>query len=139
MQPLDLAQCKASFEVEPHDEYPRVLRHVLLTITHPLHQPGRTARPFARLSAFHIRPYAAKAEFLAIMDDESDELQKFGVALFDRYGKIKSSLIDGKKGNGCWGAELNGRDIMYILDLEVDPNVSLSSCDRSLFSSVFFF
>ncbi len=47
---------------------------------------------------------------------------RFGVALFDRYGKIKSSLVDGKKGNGCWGAELNKQDIMYILDMQVDPN-----------------
>jgi len=71
------------------------------------------------------------------MDSESDELQKFGVALFDRYGRIKSSLADWKKGNGCWGAELNRKDIMYVLDVEVDPNVSLSSPDTKEFVLTF--
>jgi len=127
-QPLDVAQCKASFKVEPHDEYPRVLQHIILTITHPLQTV-----PLAKLTAIHIRPYAAYGEFLAIMDSESDELQKFGIALFDRYGKIKSSLVDGKKGNGCWGAELNRQDIVYVLDMEVVPSVSLSSRDMTVF------
>jgi hypothetical protein len=131
LQPLDLAQCKASINVVRHDEYPRVLEHVILTVTHPLYQPETIVHPdgfsetvpLAKLTAIQIRPYAANSEFLAIMDSESDELQKFGVALFDRYGRIKSSLVDGNRGNGCWGFELNKRDIMYVLDVEVGLNM----------------
>ena len=66
------------------------------------------------------------------MDPESNELQQFGVALFNRYGKTMSLLVDGKKVNGCWGTKSNRQDIMYILDLEV-VQVAFSSWDRSLF------
>jgi hypothetical protein len=133
LQPLDLTQCKASFEVEPHDEHPRVLEHIFLTITHPLRRSAHQPIPIAWLTAFRIRPYAANAEFLAIMDSESDELQQFGATLFDRYGKIKSTLVDGRKGNGCWGPELNRQDIIYIMDVKVEPKVCVSSCDWSMF------
>jgi hypothetical protein len=144
--PLDLNQCKASFQVTPDDSYPSVLKHITIEVTHPAHRPTTTRykddesdetqpTPLATLTAIHIKPYAANGQFLAIMDEDSDELHQFSVALFDKYGKIRPWLIDGSRGNGCWGPELDNNDIIYVLDLEVDPDVSFfhSTCDRGTY------
>jgi hypothetical protein len=112
-----------------------VLKHITIAVTHPSHRPTTTQHkdyesdemeptPLASLTALHIKPYAADGQFLAIMDEDEDELHQFSVKLFDKHGKIRPWLIDGSKGNGCWGQELNNQDIIYVLDVNVDSDVS---------------
>ena len=45
------------------------------------------------------------------------------LSFFDRYRRIKSSLVDRNNGNGCWGVALNRQDVMYVVDVQVDPNL----------------
>ncbi|TCD68464.1 hypothetical protein EIP91_010750 [Steccherinum ochraceum] len=77
----------------------------------------------ATIEAFRIFRRKCRGSFLATMDDESDELQKFGVKLFDKNGILKPEFIenDYHKGSGCFGDELNQGTIVYVEKVEVKP------------------
>ena len=50
------------------------------------------------------------------LGDDSQELHKFSVGLFDNYSNIRLWLVDGgaKSSSGRWGAELNVGDMLYV-------------------------
>jgi hypothetical protein len=122
---LNLNQCQANFEVEAHYEHPDVLTNITVTVTQPLKR-RRINKELASLTAIRVKLYAAWGRFLAIMDEHSDELHQFSMTLFDKNGRIQPGLVDGSKGSGCWGPELNNRDIIYVMDVFVHPDVSVS-------------
>lgn len=60
-------------------------------------------------------------DFLAMMDEPSDELMQFAFALFDDNGRLKPDVQT--QGTGVWGRELSGdrtgRKIFYIEEMKV--------------------
>ncbi|KAL1722890.1 hypothetical protein EV715DRAFT_192283 [Schizophyllum commune] len=94
----------------------RFIKHVRLTATHPQHGTLGT------LEAYKIeRVYALKGHFLEYLDAKSAELSDFGEKVLDENLNVYLKLIDHEyhKGAGCWGAELNEGDIVYIHSIEV--------------------
>jgi hypothetical protein len=144
---LNLDECTAQFDVSPHDEHPRVLKNIVINVSHPSHhpdintstglqvyfgadhsesddEPEPTEAPLATLRALRITRSAARGEFHLIMDEDSDELHQFSVQLFDNDVNVRPWLFDGTKGSGCWGKEVDHGDLVYVMDLDVHPDVS---------------
>lgn len=120
MSSIDLNRCEVGFEATPDDEYPGVMVCITLDVTHPEHGS------IASLSAYKIDRTACRGSFLAVMDENSDELHQFSVTLFDKNGLVRSWLVDGgrRSGTGCWGRELNDGALIYLMDMSVKENVS---------------
>lgn len=59
------------------------------------------------------------------MDEESDELHRFSMKLFDKNGMVRPEIVDHEhhKGSGAWGRELNDGTLVYIDDVEVKDQV----------------
>ncbi|KAJ3521897.1 hypothetical protein NM688_g8954 [Phlebia brevispora] len=115
---ISLADCEAVLNTEEHPDYPDALTQITVKVTHPQH--GRVASLEALLiDRSQINP----EDFISIMDDESDELQKFAVGVFDSQARIKQRLVDHEhhKGSGCWGAEFNNGRIAYVSTVDVQP------------------
>ncbi|KAI0330692.1 hypothetical protein GY45DRAFT_733716 [Cubamyces sp. BRFM 1775] len=112
---LDIAQCTAVVQTEPHGEHPRALKHVWIEARHPTE--GRVGL----LTALHIDRDRCRGDFFGIMDEESQELSDFALTLFDRLGHLKSELVenDHLKGSGVWGRELDRGPILYVEDIQV--------------------
>ncbi|KAI5896953.1 uncharacterized protein SCHCODRAFT_02597800 [Schizophyllum commune H4-8] len=94
----------------------RFIKHVRLTATHPQYGTLGT------LEAYKIeRVYALKGHFLEYLDAKSAELSDFGEKVLDENLNVYWKLIDHEyhKGTGCWGAELNDGDIVYLHSVEV--------------------
>ncbi|KAL1666990.1 hypothetical protein GGF50DRAFT_125193 [Schizophyllum commune] len=94
----------------------RFIKHVQLYATHPQHGTLGT------LEAYKIeRVYALKGHFLEYLDAKSAELSDFGEKVLDENLNVYLKLIDHEyhKGTGCWGAEMNEGDIVYINSIEV--------------------
>lgn len=111
--------CHVSFNVQDDDENPQTLKIITVMATHPAHHG-----PVASIEAVKILRRFCKGQFLDVMDEESDEMHQFSVALFDKFGKVKPFLISEghRSGTGCWGEELNTGELIYIKDINVnDP------------------
>ncbi|KAH9849666.1 hypothetical protein C2E23DRAFT_356962 [Lenzites betulinus] len=63
-----------------------------------------------------------RSDFLEIMDEDSQELQEFSSALFDKFGRLQREIIDNEhlKGSGVWGRELDEGTLLYIFSVEVE-------------------
>ncbi|KAG6916022.1 hypothetical protein DXG01_008791 [Tephrocybe rancida] len=105
-----------SFSAEPDDENPRFLLNITMEVTHP------ELGAIASMSVIQIRRHFCGDSFLEIMDENSDELQKFSVALFDKFGRVRPWLLEpgNRRGTGCWGDELNYGELIYVLDMSVN-------------------
>ncbi|TFK87190.1 hypothetical protein K466DRAFT_575948 [Polyporus arcularius HHB13444] len=111
-----LDQCDVKIEAALHDEHPRALKHVYVDAIHPL--LGR----IGSLQAIQINRNRCNGEFLMIMDEESQELCDFALALFDENGRLRPELVDheSQKGTGVWGRELDSGMLLYVLSVRVD-------------------
>ncbi|KAJ8462685.1 hypothetical protein ONZ51_g10748 [Trametes cubensis] len=120
---LDIMQCTAKTFTEPHGEHPRVLKHVSIEARHPTE--GRVGL----LTALHIDREQCRGDFFGIMDEESQELSDFALTLFDRFGRLKSELVENDylKGSGVWGRELDRGPILYVEDIQVPEKVHYPS------------
>lgn len=106
-----------------------VLIRMLSDTTAPLLQtcnfwvyPGSGGGPIAYIRLQMIdRGAIMPGKFLESMADASDELIQFGLALFDRDGRLKAEIQS--KGTGVWGEELSGegtdRGLFYIEEMKV--------------------
>ncbi|RPD65375.1 hypothetical protein L226DRAFT_480019 [Lentinus tigrinus ALCF2SS1-7] len=114
--PLALNQCHVKFEAEPHYEYPRVLKHVNVEAIHPV--LGRVGS----LQALQINRKRCRGEFIIVMDEESQELCDFALALFDENGCFRPELVEHEyhKGTGVWGRELDNGMLLYVLSVRVN-------------------
>ncbi|KAF9027051.1 hypothetical protein BDZ89DRAFT_1113615 [Hymenopellis radicata] len=84
------------------------------TATHP------TLGEVATLSGYMIYRRMLGGDFLAMMDEESQELHEFSVTLFDKNGLLRPRFKAGyRSGTGCWGDELNEDALAYIEDITV--------------------
>ena len=129
---LNLTECTPNFTTEAHYEYPERMQYLNATLTHP--SLGELAT--ARCIQIHGRMWFKNAgDFLEIMDEDSQELNEFSVALFDKYSNVRPWLVDGgaKSGSGCWGTELSIGHMLYVKDFMVKKEVC------SFVSLVFFF
>ncbi|KAF7791161.1 hypothetical protein EIP86_002172 [Pleurotus ostreatoroseus] len=114
-----LANCQVELTSSEHYDYPEALRNISVTVSHP------ELGDVANLEALLIdRSEMPEDDFIGVMDDESDDLQKLAVDVFDLDAKVKDRIVndDHHKGTGCWGAELNDGHIIYLSDMTVaDP------------------
>ncbi|KAK0190291.1 ankyrin repeat family protein [Armillaria mellea] len=117
---VNLSQLVVDIEVNPHDESPEVLQTINMEVV----QPGSSGGRIASLDGFIISREPCGDDFHSILDEESDELQRFSVALFDKYGKVKSHIVSEgfRSGTRCWGRELNVGKIIYVVDVTVHKN-----------------
>ncbi|KAK0499412.1 ankyrin repeat family protein [Armillaria luteobubalina] len=117
---INLSQLVVDIEVNPHDESPEVLQTINMEVV----QPGSSGGRIASLDGFIIFRERCGDAFHSILDEESDELQRFSVALFDKYGKVKSHIVSEgfRSGTRCWGRELNVGKIIYVVDVTVHKN-----------------
>ncbi|KAK0439244.1 ankyrin repeat family protein [Desarmillaria tabescens] len=114
---VNLSELVVDFEVNPHDECPEVLQTISMEVV----QPGNSGGRIASLDGFIISRGRCGDGFHSILDEESDELHRFSVALFDKYGKVKSHIVSEgfRSGTRCWGRELNVGKIIYVVDVTV--------------------
>jgi hypothetical protein len=112
--------CHVSFNVQDDDENPHTLKIITVIATHHAHQD-----PVASIEALKILRRFCKGQFLDVMDEDSDEMHQFSVALFDKFGKVRPWLISEghRSGTGCWGEELNIGELIYIKDINVNDPV----------------
>lgn len=122
MAELDVSQCTAIFEVEPHLEYPGRLSTVTGKATHPTLGEVATLRGL-KLQARYAWKQAG--DFTEIMDGESDEMMHFSTEVFDNDMNLQPWLADGgrRSGSGCWGDELNRGGMVYLEDVTVKNQV----------------
>ncbi|GLB40821.1 hypothetical protein LshimejAT787_0900360 [Lyophyllum shimeji] len=108
--------CIPKISTVPDDENPRVLTNIMLEATHP------DLGVIGSLSAIKILRHFCRGSFLEVMDEHSDELCQFSVALFDKFGRVRPWLLEpgNRRGTGCWGEELNTGELVYLLDMNVD-------------------
>ena len=114
------ADCKATLKSKKHHDYPQSMRYLTVTVTHP--QLGKIADLQAVLIDRSAMP---QGEFLGMMDDESDDLQKLALGVFDLEANVKDSIVydEHHRGTGCWGPELDDGRILYISTVQVDEPV----------------
>lgn len=114
-----LDQCDVKIEAALHDEHPRALKHVYVDAIHPF--LGR----IGSLKAIQINRNRCNGELMMIMDEESQELCDFALALFDENGRLRPELVDheSQKGTGVWGRELDTGMLLYVLSVRVDIEV----------------
>ncbi|KAG6895477.1 hypothetical protein C0992_001071 [Termitomyces sp. T32_za158] len=112
---FQLNDCLFSFKTKGNDDHPRIFRNIDLKVTHP--KLGR----IGSLYAVKILRHLCGSSFFEVMDDHSDELQKFALAFFDKFGHVKPWLYrpGNRRGTGAWGKEINNSTIVYILDVTV--------------------
>lgn len=124
---IDLDSLKLHFKTTKHKTHPSVITQISVKVKHA--KFGQ----LANLEAWRIVRDSCYGRFLRIMDEENNELHKFSLTLFDRYGEVRRHLIEGghRSGTGCWGTELNSGELVYILDIAVKAPVS-SPCIDSL-------
>lgn len=116
-----LDDCSFSFSMKGNDDHPRIFRNINMKVTHP--KLGR----IGSLYAVKIMRHLCGNSFLGVMDDHSDELQKFAVAFFDKNGHVKPWLYRPgvRRGTGAWGKEIDNSTIVYVLDMLVNKKVSV--------------
>ena len=87
-------------------------------------------RGIARISGLEINRRFCRGAFHDLLDEESDELMRFSLALFDANGMLKNEFTndDYHKGSGCFGRELNQGLIFYLDTVEVDKEVRPLFC-----------
>lgn len=122
MSGLNLDDCKTSFSLKKHYDAPARLSYVIGTATHQTH--GEIAR-LSGLALTSRFAWKRAGDFTEIMDEESDEMMRFSTEVFDNDMNLLPWLSDGgrRSGTGCWGAELNRGDIIYIQDITVNSQV----------------
>ncbi|KAL6307177.1 hypothetical protein BKA93DRAFT_718300, partial [Sparassis latifolia] len=77
----------------------------------------------ASVTALQINRARCRGSFLEVMDDMSQELHEFSVALFNKFGHLKPELVEHEyhRGSGCWGREMDNNMLVYIESVEVKP------------------
>ena len=98
------------------------MQYLNATLTHPSLGELATARCLQIQGRIRFKN---AEDFLEIMDEDSQELNEFSVALFDKYSNVRPWLVDGgaKSGSGCWGTELSVGDMLYIEEVAVEKEV----------------
>lgn len=104
---------------EPHDEHPRLLKHIYINAQHPT--DGRVGS----LVALEVDRDKCRGDLILILDEESQELSEFATTLFDKFGRLKSELVEHEhlKGTGVWGRELDNGKIVYVVSVDVEEKV----------------
>ncbi len=124
------SKCAVRIKVSQHDVHPSCLKNIFVEVKHSNHHGI-----FAELTALIIDRSRCD-DFPAVMDQESDDLRKFSMAIFDDTGNIKRRFVDHEqhRGSGCWGEEMNQGMLVYMSDLSVEEQVSVSirSCRNSI-------
>lgn len=122
MSTISLNNLSFEFEAEESCDYPEQLHTLSGSAIDPVHGLVATLRGYC-IYREHL-----EGDFLAMMDDESQELHEFSVALFDRDGMIKPHLKNGfRSGSKCWGDELNEGTLIYLEDITVGEKVNHES------------
>ena len=118
----NLSECTPNFTTEAHYEHPDRMQYLNATLTHPSLGELATARCLQIQGRIRFKN---AEDFLEIMDEDSQELNEFSVALFDKYSNVRPWLVDGgaKSGSGCWGTELSVGDMLYIEEVAVEKEV----------------
>ncbi|KAG6877052.1 hypothetical protein C0993_010739 [Termitomyces sp. T159_Od127] len=108
-----------------NDEHPRIFRNIDLKVTHP--KLGHVAS----LYAVKILRHLCENAFFEVMDDHSDELQKFSLAFFDKFGRVKPWLYrpGNRRGTGAWGKDIDNSTIVYVLNMLVDDQLSIRGAE----------
>jgi len=121
---LNLSECTPTFTTEKHYEYPNMMQYLNGTLTHPALGELATVRS---LQIQRRMRFKNAGDFLEIMDEDSQELHEFSVALFDKHSNVRPWLVDGgsRSGSGCWGTELSIGDMLYIEEVNVKEEVCL--------------
>lgn len=116
--------CRATFSLEKHYEAPTRLFYITGKVTHPTH--GKVATLSGLALSCRVA-WRNAGDFMSLMEAETDEMMRFSSYLFDMNMNLLSWLYDGgrRSGTGCWGAELNRGDIVFIQEMTVDLQVSL--------------
>lgn len=128
---FSIAQCSIKNSSKSDSEFPDTLKHLALRAIHPVH--GEVGLINAKI----INKPVCQDGFLEIMDAASQELTDFALALFDKYGKLRTELVENEyhRGSGCWGRELDDGIIVYVVSVQVGQQVSTRSnncsCSRS--------
>jgi hypothetical protein len=109
------------FDVEPHFGRSRFISRVDLAVI------DRKRTQIARGYGMIINRSRMGDAFHQIMDEDDAETASFSLTIFDKFGRIKSRLVDDEyhKGSGVWGRELNEGMIIFIYEIEVEPPVRL--------------
>lgn len=123
MSELKVDDCSATFSLKKHYDAPTRLSYITGTATHPTHGE------IARLSGLALTSRVAwkrAGDFTEMMDEESDKMMRFSTKVFDSDMNLLPWLSDGgrRSGTGCWGAELNTGDVIYIQEITVNSQVS---------------
>ncbi|KAG5717938.1 Proteasome subunit alpha type-4 [Termitomyces sp. T112] len=116
---FQLDDCSFSFSMQGNYDHPRIFRNINLKVTHP--ELGHVGS----LYAVKILRHLCENAFLEVMDDHSDELQQFSLALFDKFGRVKPWLYQpgNRRGTGAWGKELDNSTIVYVLNAFVNDKL----------------
>jgi len=119
--PVELSQLSLKLSTSRDYDYPKAISHSTLKAIHP------TLGDLGRLNAIRIIRQNCRGDFHQVMDAYSQELHEFSVTLFDKFGYVRPWFIEnGKgKGTGCWGRELNWGNLIYVMDMSVEPEVIL--------------
>ena len=84
-------------------------------------------RCVAKLYARQIdrEPSRVRGDFLRVMD--MTELPTLAQVLFDKFGRLKNEHVenDYHKGTGVWGHELDGGLLIHVMNIHVEPEVSI--------------
>lgn len=121
---ISLQECKAKVEIHNDDEHDfmSTVRPFTLEVTHmPTH------KQVGHIEGSIINRNRSRGRFLAVLDEESDELHKVSQGLFDKNGMVKASVVGSEfhKGLGVWGRELDQGLLVYVGSVRVNTEVSI--------------
>lgn len=125
-----LADLDTSIRIEkfmPHEHRmrPDTLQLLTLSIRHPSHGE------IGYVAAIRVQ-HRCDGIFLEVMDVDT-ELFTITSTLFDKYGDVRSWIVDNEyhKGSGVWGRELNDGKLIIVLSVHVNAEVQICRVCRS--------
>ncbi|RDB16562.1 hypothetical protein Hypma_002762 [Hypsizygus marmoreus] len=113
---FQLDACRTKITLERDYDNPKSLQNIYIKVIHP------TLGDIGFLSAIRILRDFCVGRFHEVTDKNSQELQSFGWELFDRFGRVRSWLLEecNRRGTGCWGMELNSGALIHIMNISVE-------------------
>jgi hypothetical protein len=112
-----------TYEVRPGPYHPREMTNITVSITHPRH--GKVGfMNTVKIAREHMGERVHQ-----VLDTEQDEVAQFSTEILDRFGNVRSWLVDGgyRSGTGVWGHELDEGQILYIVVVDIKKEVCICS------------
>ncbi|KAK0206923.1 ankyrin repeat family protein [Desarmillaria ectypa] len=111
----------------------KLMKLIRIKVAHPNHGS------VGSLYALHIFRSRCSNRFLEAMDMEGEEMNVFGMTLFDKFGRIKPHIVtEGYlSGTGCWGEELSEGQIVYITHIDVTEKYQRQGTGSLLLDKLF--